>query len=273
MPGTASADDLSAERLYRATLDHPLLTKDAERLLVQRAATGDSSAIDSLVRHNQRLVAQIARRYWACGMGGNLDLMDLVQYGNVGLLIAIRRFDPSRQLRFSTYATWWIRSLVRRGALTHGDTASRTAREGDLIYVIRKTITQLDARLRRRPTPQEIAEASGISLKLLSELLPMLQQTISADTDRESGALIERIRSNDDTASTAEESMDSEALLAALDTLPDRYAQVIRLRFCMDGAPEQLSYSEIGRRLGGISHTAVQKIEQRALEMLREALS
>jgi RNA polymerase sigma factor (sigma-70 family) len=262
--------------LYRsAHLNHPLLTHADETCLLRKAQAGDSKALADLVSSNQRLVMSVAVRFFHSGMSGDLDLMDLVQYGNEGLLQAVRRWDQRRSdLRFSTYATWWIRAVIRRNILQRGGTIGRTARQGEQITTICRARSDLYVRLHRTPRPAEIANETGLSLRLVESLLPIIPPPLSLDHDPQpdSGlSLADTIRGHDDTARTAERNLNNRRLERAISDLPLNYASVLRYRYGLFGS-EVLSYAEIGRKLK-VSRTRVQEIERTALERLRRALA
>lgn len=252
-----------------SNLDHALLGESEERSLLTRAVTGDEAAIAKLVENNQRLVMRYALRYYHSGMAGNHDLMDLVQYGNLGLLEAIRRWD-GRNLRFSTYATWWVRALIRRGSLTQGNSVPRTVREGDLVYQVFKARSALEMRLKRSPSMEEIAAQSGISVNLVNQVIPMLKPILSLyEQDNSGRSIADSIPSDLDTAQIAEERIEHQRLLEALALLDEREAKVLSLRYALQG--ETATYKDIARRLG-ISHTRAQQLERQGLDKLRRLL-
>ena len=253
-------------------LDHDLLGESEECSLLSRACQGDSSAIDTLVAANQRLVMRLALRYYHSGMAGDHDLMDLVQDGNCGLLKGIFRWDSSFHVRFSTYATWWVRAIMRRGALTQGTSIPRTAREGDLVYMIHKARSILTMRLSRPPTNQEIASQAGLSLNLVTQILPMLHPSLSMDADDDSGyrSVEETLASNYNTADLAEAEIMRQLMLQSLEAIPPNYRTVIVMRYGLHDEPSA-TYAEIARSLG-ISRTRVQQIEKQALSHLRGML-
>lgn len=271
MPETEAFEADSLAFYRQRCLDHKLLEPEEETHLLLRARRGDHAALTRLVEANQRLVMSIARRYYHAGMTGDLSLMDLIQWGNIGLLEAIHRWD-GRRLRFSTYAVWWIRAWVRRSGLTRGGTLTRTAREGDLIVRIRRARNALHVRLGREPTLDEIAHHSGISRRLVGELTPVIDAAIlSLEREDEDGRGIEnRIRAAEDTEGAAERRLDIDRLKQALCELPPAYARVIALRYGLTDKGES-TYAEIARSLG-VSRARIQEIERIALRKLRSYL-
>ena len=171
---TKDTGPLDSEALYRRRdLQHSLLDQAEEFRLLAEARAGDPASIDALIRHNQRLVIAIAYQYWRTRLAGDQELMDLVQFGNLGLLEAISRWDASRGVRFSTYATHWVRNMVRRGGIMHGTTIALTARQGELMFAMRKSMIRLSHQLQRFPTPGEIAADSRLSLPIVAGLMPL----------------------------------------------------------------------------------------------------
>jgi len=263
-------DSLSLYQSER--LGHSLLDPATEARLLRRASRGDQAAIDALVDGNQRLVMSVARRYFHAGMTGDLDLMDLVQYGNLGLLDAIARFDNERGLRFSTYAVHWIRAYIRRFGLMHGHASPRTAREGDLVARISSARIRLYNQLRRNPTAGEIASLTGLSIRLVERIIPMIPAAVSLDQPAglDDHTVGDYILAEDDTAESAEQQITLECMRRRLADLPPLYARVLTLRFGLEGAGP-LTHAAIAGQLG-ISKTRVQVIERRALVRLRRAL-
>lgn len=253
-------------------LDHAILTGEAERALLRRAASGDLDAIDAISAANQRLVMKIALRYYHAGMAGDLDIMDLVQAGNIGILEAIRRFDASRNVKFCTYAAWWIRALIRRAGLTNGAVIVRSSRQGELDFKVHQARSRLYSILGRDPRPDELAARAGVSRKLVDRTMRMMQQTVSLDIEPPNDhPLAEILATHDDTAGEAEQKLEIEQLRRAIAALTPREIRIISWRFGLNPDEEPLTLSEIGRRLG-ISRQRVQTIEQNALERLRANL-
>jgi RNA polymerase primary sigma factor len=252
-------------------LRHELLTADEERSLLESATAGDRSAVALLVEKNQRLVMHLALKYYSAGMTGDLDLLDLVQYGNLGLLEAIRRWDSRKNVRFSTYATWWIRAVVRRSGLTRGATVSRSVRQGEQASKIHRARGRLHTRLGREPHTGEIAGESRLAPAIVVNVLPLLSSVLSLDyEDDDRPSLLEFCPSTEDTAGDVERSLVRARLQDALDDLPPAWRRVLVMRYgYVEDAP--IAFKEIGRRLG-FSRNRAQEIERLALARLRAAL-
>jgi RNA polymerase sigma factor (sigma-70 family) len=270
---------LSAEALYRRRdLPHDLLDEGEERRLVALAVAGDPPAINRLVECNQRLVVSIAYFYWKSNLAGDLELMDLVQFGNLGLLESIARWDPASPTRFSTYATYWVKALVRRGAMTHGTTIAHTARQGELLFNIRKSIVRLMHASHRFPTPAEISADSGLSRFLVDNLLPLFKKVYSIDeeptwSDGPGLPLGELLHDPAaDIESAVEAGQNLEHLRACIARLPPRQAYILARLYGLGPDPAIATMTEIAGELG-VSRTQVGKLKSKAIAALRAMLN
>ena len=247
----------------------PLLTAQQEVAIAKRVRAGDDEAMQELVKRNLRFVISVAKKYQNRG----LALTDLIGEGNVGLLTAARKFDPDQGVKFISYAVWWIRQAILASLARQGRTVrvplNRTA---DLSRIVR-TAETLRQELRREPTPEEIAHATGLSLDVVQSLAALntsevrLDAPLDPEGDR---SLIERFIA-DEQGDPEERAMDkflSEEIESALRTLPPRDAKVLRLYFGLDGGREH-TLEEIGGMLG-VTRERVRQLRDRALKRLRE---
>ena len=247
----------------------PLLTQKEEIALARKVRAGDQEAMQELVKRNLRFVISVAKK----DQNRGLPLTDLIGEGNVGLLTAARKFDPDQGVKFISYAVWWIRQAILASLARHGRTVrvplNRTA---DLSRIVR-TAEYLRQTLRREPTPEEIADATKLSLEVVQSLAALntgdvrLDAPLDPDGDR---SLIERFIAEDlpDTEDQAMDRFLSDEIESALNTLQRRDAKVLRLYFGLDGGREH-TLEEIGGMLG-VTRERVRQLRDRALKRLRE---
>jgi RNA polymerase primary sigma factor len=267
--GDAEPDrDILDQYLYEVSLT-PLLTQPQEIALARRVQAGDEGAMQELVKRNLRFVISVAKKYQNRG----LALVDLIGEGNVGLLTAARKFDPDHGVKFISYAVWWIRQAILASIARTGRTVrvplNRTA---DLSRII-KTAENLRQERLREPTPEEIAQVTGLSIDVVQALAALntadvrLDAPLDPDGDR---TLVDRFVS-DQFASGEDDVMGhflSEEIDAALNTLPARDARVLRLYFGLDGGKEH-TLEEIGGMFG-VTRERIRQLRDRALKRLKE---
>ncbi len=245
-----------------------LLTKEQERDLFVRLQQGDESAREVLVESNLRLVVSIAMRYVKPG----LSLSDLVQEGNIGLLRAIEKFDIERGVRFSTYATWWIKQAIVRAIDERWSTVRVPAHVRQEMHRMRRASQALVQELGRDPTSEEVAEQMGVDEGRVLTLEELARDPISLDmttTDEEDVTLGDLIR--DESAENASDAVDrvarSTEISGLLQHLTDRERAVLTMRFGLDGSgPSTLK--EVASRFG-VSKERARQIEVAAMDKLR----
>jgi RNA polymerase primary sigma factor len=249
----------------------PLLNAQEERDLGYRIEQGDAEARDHLVRANLRLVVNLARSY----VGKGLCLQDLIAEGNLGLLRAVEGFDPSMQIRFSTYASYWIKQSMKRALLNTARTIRVPAYMAELMVKWRRASARLQEELGRTPTREEVADTLQLSrkkFKIIQKALRIYDAVPQGDAP-EAGRFLEdmvpdeRVKAPDAGLSDSDELREILSLLGELD---ERSASVLRLRYGLDGE-EPMTLKEIGDRLG-LTRERVRQIEQEALSHLREQL-
>jgi RNA polymerase primary sigma factor len=246
---------------------YTLLTAAEEVELAKLIERGDKAAKDRMINSNLRLVVSIAKRY----QGHGLSLLDLIQEGIIGLIRAAEKFDWRRGYKFSTYATWWIRQAVQRGVANKSRTIRIPVHIVEREQKLNRAERELRVKLERDPTDEELAEATKISLKHVREVHEAARAVTSLDKPVGEGgdASLGDLFAGDD-APLEEEvsvSLQEETLHRALDQLPDRERDVLKLRYGLDGDADPKSLEEIGRLLG-LTRERVRQIESRALQRL-----
>ncbi len=254
---------------------YTLLTREEEQAVARRIVKGDEAAKEQMILCNLRLVASIAKEY----SGRGLDLMDLIEEGNLGLLHAVEKFDPERGFRLSTYATWWIRRAIRRAV----NSSARTIRIPTYMIEIVAKAKQAQARLRSELGREPTIEETTAALELSGTRAMLLQRVLSAETTSiydgptttgQSDLTLAAILRDRDKEPPDEEVFDEialEALEELLGTIDEREAHVLELRFGLDhDGPKTLR--EVGKLIG-LSRERVRQIEKRAIQKLKEALA
>src|SRR5437763_11185128 len=253
----------------REVARHPLLTREQEVELAKRIERGDLEAKEQLVISNLRLVISNARKY----QGLDLPLLDLIQEGILGLIRAAEKFDYRRGYKFSTYATFWIREAIQRAIANRARTIRIPVHIGQRERKIGRAQRELQARLGREPTDEEVAAEAELSIREVREtrdaarVVTSLDRPVGEDEDTTLGALIESSERAPD--EEVEISLRQDAVRSALERLPEREREVVMLRYGIDG-DDPTPLREAGRRLG-ISSEEVRRLERRALAELAES--
>lgn len=245
-----------------------MLSAEKEVELANRIAEGDQSAKNELVEANLRLVVSLARHYQGCG----LSYQDLIQEGNIGLIKAAEKFDVSKGFRFSTYASWWIKQALSRAIADQSRTIRIPVHMTENINKFKKTERELLSKLNREPKIKEIADAMGISEKQAKEIQSYIVEPTSLDIqvgdddDTTIGSFIEDTHFVNPESAYIKES-NGDVVNAVLDTLSDREANILRLRFGI-GGKKAMTLEEVGNEYG-LTRERIRQIEAKALRKLR----
>src|SRR5215212_4912493 len=257
---------------YFARIDKGALLTHAEEVeLSRRARAGDTKAHTRLVEKNLRLVVSVAKKYRGYGM----PFEDLIQEGNIGLMKAVEKFDPDRDLRFSNYATWWVRQAIGKAVADKGRTIRVPVYMSEKMRKMARTYSGLSAELGREPTDEEIAERLGWKVERVRDLKCTLPDATSLDKPLGSGDDASELGSlvvdqaSSDVSEAVLRDMEVGWLGEAIWRLPERHRHILVKRYGLD-EEETATLAQLAEELG-VSKERIRQIQGEAERMLRAA--
>jgi RNA polymerase sigma factor (sigma-70 family) len=264
---------MDAIKLYLKDIQKTnLLTAEQERALARLIDQGDMAARDRMIESNLRLVVKIAKRY----MNRGLPFLDLIEEGNLGLIKAVERFKLSKECRFSTYATWWIRQSIERALVNQSRTIRLPVHVSDDINKLIKVTRELVRVLNREPQVKEVAEAMGVEPAYVRRLMVLLKKTYSIEHPMGENNDYSLIDTIEDTSVVSPLDLSEwlnkyQIIIDMLATLNDNEKEIIALRFGLDDREPQ-TLDTIGRQFG-VTRERIRQIEAKSLDKLRALLS
>lgn len=253
--------------------DHRLLSREEEVELFQRCEAGDAAAREEIVSCNLRFVVKIALQYQGCG----LPLADLIQEGNVGLLMVVDKFDWRRGYRFSTYAAFWIRQEIQAALRRRGNLIALPVRKARLLGRINDVMRKLTTRLGREPQTDEIAAEIGVPVERIDALMPFRDCIVSLEEELspDGGTLLDSIEATnvDEPRARIQAEQQARVVQGVLRYLNPREREVVEHRYGLGENSRSLSLRKTSR-IVGLSQEGVRRVERRALDKLqRPAIS
>ena len=250
----------------------PLITVQDEIELAELIQKGDLKAREKMITANLRLVVKIAQYYANIG----LSLLDLINEGNIGLMKAVERFDPTKGGKLSTYAAWWIKQSIKRALANQSKTIRLPVHMVDRVTQMRRTSAELAERIGRDPTDDELASEMNLPISRVAHLKSVSKKPASLDSplgEDENSTLGEVVA--DDNAINPSEQLQSKSLIGdvniVLSKLDPREADIIRLRFGLEGR-DPLTLEQVGAKIG-VTRERVRQLQEQALRQLRKNMA
>ncbi len=248
----------------------PLLTREQECELARGIRQNDGKALHRLVNSNLRFVVSIAKEYAHYGV----PLEDLINEGNLGLLKAAQRFDETRGYKFISYAVWWIRQSILAALANHSKIVRMPLNRARVLNQIKRVTSEMQQKLRRKPTPEEIAERLGLSVDEVKDTLPLMQDNFFLDDfvgNDEDSTYLDFLEDTHSKAPDAEVLADDlgDSIDRMLGDLKPREAKVLRMYYGL-GSDKEMTLEEIGQDMG-LTRERIRQIKEEAFEKIRNS--
>ena len=265
----------SALQIYLKEISKfPLLSPEEEKEITRKVAENDQRAREKLIRSNLRLVVNIAREY----VNRGISFLDLIEEGNIGLIHAVKKFNPSMGYKFSTYATWWIKQAIRRAIRNKAKIVRIPSYIVENVSKLKTVTVDLLNKLERPPSVDEIAKQMDITAKKVQSIEDAIRSTVSLDASDVTGSDIIWALANiipDKRTLTPEDELEEiferESVEHLLDIINKREAMILKMRYGLsDGKPKTLD--EIGKKLR-LSRERVRQIEKATIQKLHYILT
>ena len=264
-------DEKSLEKYFTDISKYGVLTPEEELNLFHRFHSEDPDALTLIVNHNLRFVVSVAKKYQNLG----LNLSDLINEGNLGLITAAKRFDTSRGFKFISYAVWWIRQSILSAINEKSNMIRRPLNVNNLTSKVQRTISDLNQKFERMPSIDEICEAAELKPEDVKKSLESYQKTSSLDapvledSDSSFGSLMA-----DDSLETPDHKLSvietqKKEIDHLLESLSEREATILKLSFGID-CKHPMTMDDIGEQVG-VSRERVRQIKDRVLVKLRKS--